>query len=75
MEFTIYNIPMFHPSKHSFGLHDETVNRTIVKSFALRREETAWKLIHPPEIGDAPTTSSLSVTGFIRTGASGYVSI
>jgi hypothetical protein len=69
------NVPSFHPSKRSFGLHDQPVNQTIVRSFALRREETAWKLIHPPGIGDALTTASLSVTGSIRTGASGYVFI
>jgi hypothetical protein len=73
MGFTISNIPMFHHSKLSFILSDKAADRTIVRSFTLRREETARKLLHLPVIGDALTTSSLAFTGFISTGASGFV--
>jgi hypothetical protein len=57
----------------SFILSDKSVDRTIIRSFTLRREETAWKLLHPPVIGDALTASSLTVTRLISTGASGFV--
>jgi hypothetical protein len=56
-------------SENLFILCDEATNRAIVGSFALRGEETAWKLLHPPVIGDTLTTSSLSITGLIRTSA------
>jgi hypothetical protein len=57
----------------SFILSDKSVDRTIIRSFTLRCEETAWKLLHLPVIGDALTASSLAVTGLIGTGASGFV--
>jgi hypothetical protein len=57
----------------SFLLSDEPEDRTIVRSFALGCEETAWKLLHLPVISDALAASSFSVTGFISTGASGFV--
>jgi len=56
-----------------FILSDKATDRTIKRSFTLRGEETAWKLLHPPVIGDALTTSSLAVTGLISTGASLFV--
>jgi|GEM_PF-5530293 hypothetical protein len=73
MEFIIYNIPMFHHSKLSLVLCNEAKYRTIIRSLSLRREETAWKLLHPPMISDALATFSLAVTGLISTGASGFV--
>jgi len=54
-------------------LSDKATDRTIKRSFTLKGEETAWKLLHPPVIGDALTTSSLAVTGLISTGASLFV--
>ena len=53
--------------------HDKATDRTIVGSFPLGCEETAWKLLHLPVIGDALATSSLAVTGFISTRASDFV--
>jgi hypothetical protein len=53
-----------------FIFRNEATNRTIVGSFTLGTEETAWKLLHPPMIGDALTASSFAVTGFIGTGTS-----
>jgi len=50
-------------------LGDETADGSIVGSFTFGREETAWKLLHLPVIGDTLTASSLPFTGLIRTGA------
>ena len=58
-----------------FIFRDEAANRTIVRSFTLGAEETAWKLLHPPVIGDALAASSLAVAGFIGTSASSFVFI
>jgi hypothetical protein len=60
---------MFDPYKLLFILSDKAANRTIVRPFALRREKTARKLLYPPVIGDALTTSSLAVTPLISAGA------
>jgi hypothetical protein len=56
-------------------LRDEAADRAIVRSFPLRTEETAWKLLHPRVIGDTLAASPLAVTGFIGTGASNFVLI
>jgi len=67
------NIPTFQHSKLSPVFRNKSVNRTIVGSFALGCEETAWKLLHLPVISDALATSSFSFTRLISAGASGFV--
>ena len=62
-------------SLFSFILPDKTANRTIIGSFALGCEETAWKLLDLPVISDALAASSFAVTGFIGTGASSFIFI
>jgi len=68
--------PIRYYSINSLGsivFSDKAMDRAIVGSFALRREEAARKLLHPPMIGDTLTTSSLSITGLIRASTSSLV--
>lgn len=52
---------------------DKSPDGTVVGSLSLRSEETAWKLFHPPVVGDTFAAPTFSVTGFISAGAPGLV--
>jgi hypothetical protein len=56
-----------------FLFSNEATDRTVIRSFALRREKTTRKLFLLPVISDALTTFSLAVTGVVCAGALGFV--
>jgi hypothetical protein len=75
-QFRVKDLEEYHSNLISIVsgiLSDQATNRSIAASFTLRREKAAWKPLHSPVIGDALATSSLAVTGLIRTGASDFV--
>jgi len=52
---------------------NKSLDGAVVSSLSFKCEETTRKLFHSPVIGDAFTTLSLPVTGFIGAGAQGFV--
>jgi hypothetical protein len=54
---------------HLFVLRNKSPDGTVVSSLSFGREETSGELFRPPVVGNAFTTFSLPVAGFIGAGA------